>query len=318
MVTQKLCACDQTCKSLISEDIDLVDTIKLPFSEIVRDLSKVSHDGLWLNPFRGIPRGPRLSRFDIIYLDEDCRVLEYVENFAEVEFAPISRPAASALILPANTLTASHIQKGDQFRVCKGNDALAGVNDASLPSADEGSVSCLRKSGVAVLQAHEDEVMQVEAAQPGVIEEKLSLKVRFLRWLFPPQARTDRRRGERLPAPGLIVYHWTGGEPKSYQLGDVSQSGLYLLTEERWLPGTRIVMTLQRQDGSESTPEDFHRVESEIIRWGVDGVGCAFVESGFVDLNRGEIVEDQKFDRNAFEQFLYRVQHPASGAGQPG
>jgi hypothetical protein len=59
-------------------------------------------------------------------------------------------------------------------------------------------------------------------------------------------------------------------------------------------------------------------VESEIIRWGVDGVGCAFVESGFVDLNRGEIVEDQKFDRNAFEQFLYRVQHPASGAGQPG
>jgi hypothetical protein len=77
-------------------------------------------------------------------------------------------------------------------------------------------------------------------------------------------------------------------------------------------------MTLQRQDGSESTPEDFHRVESEIIRWGVDGVGCAFVESGFVDLNRGEIVEDQKFDRNAFEQFLYRVQHPASGAGQPG
>jgi hypothetical protein len=89
MGTQKLCACDGTSKSLISKDVVLVDTVKLPFAELVNDLSEVTHDVLWLNPFRGIPRGPRLSRFDVIYLDEDCRVLELVENFAEVEFAPI-------------------------------------------------------------------------------------------------------------------------------------------------------------------------------------------------------------------------------------
>lgn len=311
MGTQKLCACDRTSKSLISKDIVLVDTVKLPFAELVKDLSEVTHDGLWLNPFRGIPRGPRLSRFDVIYLDEDCRVLEYVENFAEVEFAPIGAQVASAVILPAHTLAASHIQKGDQFRVCRGNNALAGVDNASLPSDDEASPSCLRKNGPAVSQArkrvHEDNATQAE-------EEKLSLKVRFLRWLFPPPAASDRRRGERMRAPGLVAYYWTGGAPQTFKLGDVSKSGLYLLTEERWLPGTRIMMTLQTKDGS----EDIHRVESEVIRWGVDGIGCAFVESGFVDLNNGEIVEDQEFDRDAFEQFLNRAQHHASYAGQPG
>jgi len=271
MGTQKLCACDGTSKSLISKDVVLVDTVKLPFAELVNDLSEVTHDVLWLNPFRGIPRGPRLSRFDVIYLDEDCRVLELVENFAEVEFAPIGEAAASALILPARTLTASRIQKGDRFRICGGNNALAGVDDASLSPDNEGSY--LRKSGPAVSQApnrvHEDKAMQAEAVQRSGIEEKPSLKVRFLHWLFPLPAASDRRRGERLPALGLVAYYWTGGAPQPYQLGDVSQSGLYLLTEERWLPGTRIVMTLQRERGSDETSDDIHRVESEGLFAGV-------------------------------------------------
>jgi hypothetical protein len=97
----------------------------------------------------------------------------------------------------------------------------------------------------------------------------------------------------------------------------VSQSGLFLLTEERWRPGTRIVMTLQRDDSDKALPEEIQRVESEIIRWGVDGVGCAFVESGFVDLNNGEIVKNKKFDSEAFKRFLCRVQSPASTAGNP-
>jgi hypothetical protein len=318
MGTQKLCACDLTRQSLMSEDIDFVDTVKQPFAAILKDLSDVTHDGLWLNPFRGIPRGRGLSRFDVIYLDENCQVLEYVENYAEVEFAPIGRVAASALILPAHALTSAHIQNGDQLRICEGSKALAGLDDESL-AADEGdSFQCLRKNGLLISQAQkralEQQVLEAETPQCVGNEEKLSLKIRFLRWLFP--AASDRRRGERMPAPELIAYYWTGGAPQGYQIGNVSQSGLYMLTEERWLPGTRIVMTLQRHDDGEARSEEIHRVESEVIRWGVDGVGCSFVESGFVDLNSGEVVENQKFDRKAFEHFLCRVRHPESGAGQ--
>ncbi len=318
MGTQKLCACDRTRQSLMSVDIDLVDTVKQSLATIVKDLSEVTHDGLWLNPFRGIPRGRRLSRFDVIYLDEDCRVLEYVENFAEVEFVPICRKAASALILPAKSLAWSHIQKGDQLRICEGSKALAGFDQASLPSDEEDSLHCLRKNGPPLSQAqklaHDQQVMEAEKTLRAGDDEKQSPMIRFLRWLFP--APSDRRRGERIPVPELIAYYWTGGAPQAYQIGNVSQSGLYMLTEERWLPGTRIVMTLQREDSGEAKSQDIHRVESEVVRWGVDGVGCAFVESGFVDLNSGEVVEHQKFDREAFEQFLYRVRRSASGARQ--
>lgn len=104
MGTQKLCACDRTCQSPISAEIELVDTVKQPFAVIVKNLSELERNGLWLNPFRGIPRGPRLSRFDVIYLDENCQVLEFAENFTEAEFEPFHGEAASALILPPRTL----------------------------------------------------------------------------------------------------------------------------------------------------------------------------------------------------------------------
>jgi hypothetical protein len=313
MGTQKLCACHRAHQSLVSVNINFVDTVKQPFIAIVKDLSEVTHDGLWLNPFRGIPRGPRLSRFDVIYLDEHCKVLEAIENFAEVEFSPIASQAASALILPAHSLTSSQIKRGDQLRICSESRPLAGFDDASLPADEGGSLRCSRRNRLLASQAQKDtteeQIANQETDQYGG-SEKPSLTLRVLRWLFPPPTPGDRRRGERIPAPGLIAYYWTGGTPQAYQLGDVSQSGLFLLTEERWLPGTRIVMTLQR--GGKDRPEEIHRVESEVIRWGVDGVGCAFVESGFVDLNNGEILEDRKFDREAFEQFLCRAGSTAS------
>jgi hypothetical protein len=319
MGTQKLCACNQTRQNLIGVDIDLVDTIKQPFATIVKELSEVPRGGVWLNPFRGIPHGPRLSRFDVIYLDENCSVLEFTENFAEAEFTPIGSEAASAIILSAHSLTSSRIQKGDQLRICRPSKALAGFDDASLPADDEGSLRCLQRIGLleseAQSSAHKQQDMDAEFDQGE--NDKPSLTLRILSWLFPSPASGDRRSGERVPAPGLVAYYWTGGAPQKFQLGNVSQSGLFLLTEERWRPGTRIVMTLQRDDSDKALPEEIQRVESEIIRWGVDGVGCAFVESGFVDLNNGEIVKNKKFDSEAFKRFLCRVQSPASTAGNP-
>ncbi len=234
MGTQKLCACDRTRQSAIGVQIGFVDTVKQPFAAIVKGLSDVSEDGLWLNPFRGIPPGPRLSRFDVIYLDENCRVLEYAENFTEDEIEPLSKTPASALILPAHTLAEINIQRGDRFRVSRNSEALAGFDDMPPQADRDDAFQCAKNIG---LPASEAQVLNhEEAAVKPEVDEKPSLKLRLLRWLFPEPAFTDRRRGERLPVPGLVAYYWTGGAPQAYQLGNVSGSGLYLLTEERWLP----------------------------------------------------------------------------------
>jgi hypothetical protein len=312
--TQKLCACDQTGQSLICAEIELVDTVKQPLAAILKSLSNVDENGLWLNPFRGIPRGARLSRFDVIYLDEDCNVLEFAESFTEAEFKPFNGQAASALILPPHTLSHLLIQKADQFRICRAKKVIAPSIDLTFSTGYDG-LHCVQDLGLrgAKPETNHPKLSTVERSLEAEGVEESSFKVRLLRWLFGIPRSTDRRRGERLPSPGLVAYYWTGGAPMAYQLGNVSHSGLYLLTEERWLPGTRIVMTLQKSSGDEVGTQEIIRVESKVVRWGEDGIGCEFVQSGFVDLNTGEAV-DRKFDREAFAQFLQTVQRSDSSA----
>jgi hypothetical protein len=274
----------------------------------VKKLSNVHENGLWLNPFRGIPRGPRLSRFDVIYLDKNCNVLEFAESFTEAEFKPFNGQPASVLILPAHTLSHLLIQKADQFRICRAKKMIAPSADLAFSAGNDG-LHCVQDIGLrgAKPETNHPQLSTVETSAEAEVGEEPSFTVRLLRWLFGVPRSTDRRRGERLPSPDLVAYYWTGGAPNAHQLGNVSHCGLYLLTEERWLPGTRIVMTLQKGSSDEVGTQEICRVESRVVRWGEDGIGCEFAQSGFVDLNTGEGV-DRKFDREAFAQFLQNAQ----------
>lgn len=62
-------------------------------------------------------------------------------------------------------------------------------------------------------------------------QETGSLMARFLRWLKAEPSQS--RQAHRHPLPGLVAYHWTDGAPKAYLIGDISHSGLFLLTEKR-------------------------------------------------------------------------------------
>ena len=59
---------------------------------------------------------------------------------------------------------------------------------------------------------------------------KLPVYLRFSTRLFPE---VNMRRAKRFPTPGLVAYDWTGGAPYSYNVGDMSATGLFLLTRGR-------------------------------------------------------------------------------------
>jgi hypothetical protein len=59
----------------------------------------------------------------------------------------------------------------------------------------------------------------------------------------------------------------------------VSSTGLYLLTEDRWYPGTLILMTLQDTDGEDHGTKQVISVKVRAVRSGNDGVGLQFVLS---------------------------------------
>src|ERR1700757_2948637 len=101
-----------------------------------------------------------------------------------------------------------------------------------------------------------------------------SLFKRFLRRVFP-----DQRRQERQPVPPLVGYLGTACSSKPYELGDVSLTGFCLLTDERWIPGTEMPITLKRTNLPDESDLDYFTVQATVVRCGNNGVGFSIVLS---------------------------------------
>ena len=114
----------------------------------------------------------------------------------------------------------------------------------------------------------------------------------------------DRRRAERQLSPELAAHYWNGGSSTGHSVRDISSTGLFLLTEERWYPGTLLVMTLQKRDVPEDSPDRSISVQSRAIRWGSDGVGLEFVVLDSGDPRRGQSFLADGADRKALDKFL--------------
>jgi len=98
----------------------------------------------------------------------------------------------------------------------------------------------------------------------------------------------NQQRPERRTVPGLAAYYWTGSAPKQNSIRDISSTGVYLLTEERWAPGALVSLTLQMIGPPERSPERRIAVQARAIRWGEDGVGLSFVLPPGTDLHLWE------------------------------
>jgi hypothetical protein len=121
-------------------------------------------------------------------------------------------------------------------------------------------------------------------------EERQSRTLQFLCWLYPhlhldqvQQKRSEQRRAVRLPMPGLVAYFFTGGSPRPHPIKDISVTGFYMQTDERWLPGTIIRVTLQMIENTGQGSRDSITVHSRVVRWGPDGGGFEFVLPGFLE-----------------------------------
>lgn len=95
------------------------------------------------------------------------------------------------------------------------------------------------------------------------------------RWLSPD--RSDKRDVNRTQTPGLVAHFWTGGPPKAQPVRDISASGLFVVTDERWFLGTQILMTLTKTSDEDPERGSTITVFATAVRWGEDGVGLEFV-----------------------------------------
>lgn len=330
MESERLRVYNLSRESFLSLEVAPVDTIVEPVKKLIGYLSFLENAGLWLTHYRGIPAGATLPPFDLIYLDDDLCVVQEVESYPSPQPKVLHARTTSALALPAHTVFATQARPGDQLAICSAQEMLLVLeahrsgrrgNGAEEPGAGSPPPSPLN-SGGSVPSPTEDRsrqlqqaILQLNRTEPGSREpestekKKGSWLARFKRWL--DESPSDRQRSQRYPLPGLVAYHWTGGTPQAYHLGDISESGFYLLTEERPMPGTLILMTLQKTDADGDDPENSIAVRTRVVRWGPDGVGFAFAVSRLADANKDAHAAGSGVGQKALKAFLKRLNLPA-------
>lgn len=368
---------------------------------LIEGLADNNERGLWLTEVQGLPSVPRISPFDLIYLDKEQRVVEVVELLPAGDQPLFREPAVSALVLPFQTISATETRVGDQLAIISapaedkppGEQSEAAVSESSVASvplhatkpvaeprpaltvhevvlpeeripapsqlvADAGvegrkanvkkpkvpgarkerrqaaraqkkqedaeaarqrrteaylaaadlpaqfmpaplprtvSQASSTRSAVEISSAKTPDVAlpqtsisTVAAAQtPSAASVPAAKKApgrgpvmemvnRVLRWLNPSAIDVEQRDSIRMPAKDLVAYVGPEGEQTKLEVGDISSSGVYLRTGERWEPGSNVALTLQRNGPLADMPERRVEVEANTVRHGKDGVGLAF------------------------------------------
>jgi hypothetical protein len=315
MESPKNCVYNQTRECFLGLEVTAADVTYTDLREAIRNLALKSGEGLWMLPFRGIPDSGVLFPLDLIYLDDDCRVVDQVESFPTFRVSPFSPRAASVLALPAHTIYSSQTQPGDQLVIC-----VAGEMERRLErlSSSKGSPVVVQNAvllrekplwsgGPGLLQLEDRRVDDAPKAEPA---HEMALVEPGMKTAKPPRNWLERwwspdpRKAPRNVMPGLAAYYWTGATPRPHSIRDISSSGLYVVTEERWYPGTLILMTLQRTDGVEETAERSISVHSRAVRWGSDGVGLQFLLMKSQDSRNTVGLPQNGADRKALDKFL--------------
>ena len=319
MESRTHCAYNQTRECFLGLEVTAADLSYAGIVELMATITLRSGEGLWIVPFRGIPTTGLPAPLDLIYLDEDCRVIDLVESFPTFRISSSSPRAASVLVLPVHSIYSSQTQPGDQLVLCIAEEmerrlekitSLRGDTTAVVQSAVLLREKPLWSGGPGLLELEnrsQEEITlatrthEMSLVQPG---ENPSRPPRswLERWWSP-----DPRRAPRDLSPGLAAYYWNGATPMAHGIRDISSSGLYVVTEERWYPGTLVLMTLQRTDCGEELEERAIAVQSRAVRWGNDGVGLKFVLPDAQDIKRGHNLLTDGADRKMLERFLQKL-----------
>jgi hypothetical protein len=316
------CAYNQTRECFLGLQVRAEDLSAAHIGELIAQRPLRPGEGVWLKPYRGIPAEPIPAPLDLVCLDEQCRVIDTVESFPTFHISMSSPRPESVLALPAHSIYSSQTQLGDQLVVCVAEEMeqqLERLNrmpreGAAVPAI--ASAALLREQplwsggpGVLELEAGQvqlgsggQQAFEMDLTQPGT--RTFHQPRNWLeRWWSP-----DPRRAPRTQSPGLAAYYWNGDAPLAHGVRDISSSGLYVVTEERWYPGTLVLMTLQRTGSGEEAEERSIAVQSRAVRWGPDGVGLQFVLHEEKELRRGKKPLMDAAGKKKFEGFLKQLQ----------
>jgi uncharacterized membrane protein (UPF0127 family) len=256
---------NETRQSFLSLGVDLADTHLKSLRGLLGKRKLRNDEGLWMVPSQGIHTIGVLFPIDVIYLDAEQKVIHLVEHLPPFRIGPLRPSCESVLQMPTKTIYSSQTQIGDRFLIC---------------SPDE-------------IEDHSGESKSDLQEVTGVRGRWTMFRKWVKSWI---SAMRERRASARMSIP-LVAYYWNGGVSQAYPVNSVSAVGAYLVTPDRWYPGTVVRLTFQYDaEYLQSTPimgdpASAVTVRAKFIRSGPDGVGVQLIH-----------LNDQ--DRHDFHKFL--------------
>lgn len=252
MERQKYCVYNQTSECFLSLGVSLAADALGYLGQMFRKERKAAEESQWVLEPKPIHSLRLFSCRDLIILDEQYRVLEAIESWPSFRIVHFRDDAASMLSLPVHTIYSSQTQPGHQFIICEPEQMQEKLREARE-------------------RAHS----QVQEAGGGPNAEAENHRPSDAPTILPEKIPSD--------TPKFVAYDPRDPGLRMYGVRDVDQSGLFLITEERWPVGSQVVLTLQRMDGgSDSLPLPV-TVEMRVARWGDAGMGFAFVRPGVLE-----------------------------------
>ena len=99
-----------------------------------------------------------------------------------------------------------------------------------------------------------------------------------------PHEQPQQPRAERRPVEGLEAIHWTGSCPGLDIVKNISSTGMYLVTRERWPQGEINPIRLVYPELTDDSPDHQVTLQTKTVRWGEDGMGLTFILPECMDL----------------------------------
>jgi hypothetical protein len=298
---ESCCAYNLTRREFLSTRVESADFPAPVLSARLPLITPGSKAGLRMVPFRGLSPMIVQVPIDLIYLDHNCNVLDIVELFPASITSASRVPAESVLAVPAHTIRITETRRGDRLTFCTPTEVaeqlLGNAESKTVTQTIEGTaapadgLSTPRQPGKilpwlnSVTQSFADETplsvipppappLQAVADPDPPAQEPTKASKSWLQRLLNPDA-PEPRKALREALPSLAAHFFTGGAPKPHPVRDISPTGVFLLTEERWYPGTLVGITLTDRQLPDN--ERFITVAAKAVRWGNDGVGLEFV-----------------------------------------
>lgn len=243
-------AYNKTRESFLSLGVTYVDRVSRSFWSTLAKRELKTNEGIWLASSSLRRDAGCNGQCDRIYLDSGLCVAALEEGVPGAPLNTASKSFESVLLLPMHTIFGSQTQLGDQVLIGTIEDIGAILNGIE-PLAGEPSV-----------QGRTQERKRRQAP---------------MNWLARLFSARERRRSKRHFSPPLMAFYWDGGIPVPHNVPDISKTGLFVKTADRWFPRTLLRVTLQKQSTDPERSDETITVQCRVVRTGEDGVGMAFM-----------------------------------------